>query len=63
MGADDDNYGDFGLPFAVFVIAGWASINLALNFVRCPPTQSLPSALHALTCLCLAAVQFIRAAT
>jgi drug/metabolite transporter (DMT)-like permease len=32
MGADDDNYGGFGLPFAVFVIAGWASINLALNF-------------------------------
>ena len=44
MSAEDDNYGGFGLPFAVVVVAAWASINLALNFVRCPPTQSLPCA-------------------
>jgi len=43
MSAEDDN-GGFGLPFAVVVVAAWASINLALNFVRCPPTQSLPCA-------------------
>jgi len=32
MSAEDDNYGGFGLPFAVLVVASWASINLALNF-------------------------------
>merc|ERR1712166_630666 len=32
MSAEDDNYGGFGLPFAVVVVAAWASINLALNF-------------------------------
>ena len=36
MGSEEGNYGGFGLPFAVFVVAGWASINLALNFVSCP---------------------------
>ena len=44
MSAEDGNYGGFGLPFAVVIVAVWASINLALNFVRCPPTRSLPCA-------------------
>lgn len=62
MSGEDDNYGGFGLPFAVLVIAGWASINLALNFVRCSPTHNLCPALHVSDLVVLAAVQFIRVA-
>jgi drug/metabolite transporter (DMT)-like permease len=32
MSLEEENYGGFGLPFAVLIISGWASINLALNF-------------------------------
>ena len=61
MSAEDDNYGGFGLPFAVLVVASWASINLALNFVRCPPTPN-SAPLHVSDLVVPAAVQFIRVA-
>ena len=61
MSAEDDNYGGFGLPFAVLVVASWASINLALNFVRYPPTPN-SAPLHVSDLVVPAAVQFIRVA-
>ena len=48
----------FGLPFAVLIVSLWASINLALNFVRSPTPQALPFC--CLACVVARAVQFRR---
>ena len=55
---DKEAYGGFGLPFAVLIVSLWASINLALNFVRSPTPQALPFC--CLACVVARAVQFRR---